>query len=172
MFALYGTRTRSLSLHVKERARPRVAQERRQPAGLPASAWARASLTRPTARRKEAARGASPPHPPRLVPGETARDGARLRQEQRTAKQPGMGVKFNEITFFCESSLLRINQRHHGLRTRLWHTPPAAVKIFRAPCSVRAHTSCVPLGAFWSGLVGFARCFYSTLLKYLIYIYI
>ena len=137
MFALYGTRTRSLSLHVKERARPRVAQERRQPAGLPASAWARASLTRPTARRKEAARGASPPHPPRLVPGETARDGARLRQEQRTAKQPGMGVKFNEITFFCESSLLRINQRHHGLRTRLWHTPPAAVKNRRrkAPAS-------------------------------------
>ena len=30
--------------------------------------------------------------------------------------------------FFCESSLLRINQRHHSLRTRLWHTPPAAVK--------------------------------------------
>ena len=30
--------------------------------------------------------------------------------------------------FFCESSLLRVNQRHHGLRTRLWHTPPAAVK--------------------------------------------
>jgi hypothetical protein len=29
---------------------------------------------------------------------------------------------------FCESSLLRINQRHHGLRTRLWYTPPAAVK--------------------------------------------
>ena len=22
--------------------------------------------------------------------------------------------------FFCESSLLRINQRHHSLRTRLW----------------------------------------------------
>ena len=30
--------------------------------------------------------------------------------------------------FFCESSLLRINQRRHSLRTRLWHTPPAAVK--------------------------------------------
>ena len=30
--------------------------------------------------------------------------------------------------FFCESSLLRINQRHHSLRTRLWYTPPAAVK--------------------------------------------
>ena len=26
------------------------------------------------------------------------------------------------------SSLLRINQRHHSLRTRLWYTPPAAVK--------------------------------------------
>jgi hypothetical protein len=25
--------------------------------------------------------------------------------------------------FFCQSSLLRINQRHHGLRTRLWYTP-------------------------------------------------
>jgi hypothetical protein len=24
--------------------------------------------------------------------------------------------------FFCESSLLRINQRHHSLRTRLWYT--------------------------------------------------
>ena len=34
-------------------------------------------------------------------------------------------------------SLLRINQRHHGLRTRLWHTPPAAVKNRRrkAPAS-------------------------------------
>ena len=32
------------------------------------------------------------------------------------------------IKDFCESSLLRINQRHHSLRTRLWHTPPAAVK--------------------------------------------
>ena len=31
-------------------------------------------------------------------------------------------------SFFCESSLLRINQRHHSLRTRLWYTPPAAVK--------------------------------------------
>jgi hypothetical protein len=30
--------------------------------------------------------------------------------------------------FFCESSLLRISQRHRSLRTRLWHTPPAAVK--------------------------------------------
>ena len=30
--------------------------------------------------------------------------------------------------FFCDSSLLRINQRHHSLRTGLWHTPPAAVK--------------------------------------------
>ena len=29
---------------------------------------------------------------------------------------------------FCESSLLRINQRHHSLQTRLWHTPPAAVR--------------------------------------------
>ena len=34
-----------------------------------------------------------------------------------------------EITaFFCESSLLRINQRHHSLETRPWHTPPAAVR--------------------------------------------
>ena len=29
---------------------------------------------------------------------------------------------------FCESSLLRINQRHHSLQTRLWHTPPAAAR--------------------------------------------
>ena len=28
---------------------------------------------------------------------------------------------------FFESSSLRINQRHHSLRTRLWYTPPAAV---------------------------------------------
>jgi len=31
--------------------------------------------------------------------------------------------------FFCESSLFRINQRHHSLRTRLWHTPPAVILI-------------------------------------------
>ena len=30
--------------------------------------------------------------------------------------------------FFCKSSLLRINQRHHCLGTRLWYTPPAAVR--------------------------------------------
>ena len=29
---------------------------------------------------------------------------------------------------FCGSSLLRINQGHHSLRTRPWYTPPAAVK--------------------------------------------
>ena len=33
-----------------------------------------------------------------------------------------------ETYFFCESSLLRINQRHHSLETRPWHTPPAAVR--------------------------------------------
>ena len=38
------------------------------------------------------------------------------------------GVTSQHSAFFCESSLLRINQRRHSLRTRLWHTPPAAVK--------------------------------------------
>ena len=35
---------------------------------------------------------------------------------------------FVVVMYFGESSLLRINQRHHSLRTRLWYTPPAAVK--------------------------------------------
>ena len=43
------------------------------------------------------------------------------------AREKTRGARFLLI-FFCESSLLRINQRHHGLRTRLWYTPPAAVK--------------------------------------------
>jgi hypothetical protein len=37
-------------------------------------------------------------------------------------------VAMDRSIFFCESSLFRINQRYHGLGTRLWHTPPAAVK--------------------------------------------
>ena len=37
----------------------------------------------------------------------------------------GRGIR---LFFFCESSLLRINQRHHSLETRPWHTPPAAVR--------------------------------------------
>jgi hypothetical protein len=43
--------------------------------------------------------------------------------------------------YFCESSLLRINQRHHGLRTRLGYTPPAAVNKNRrrkAPATARS----------------------------------
>ena len=33
-----------------------------------------------------------------------------------------------QASFVAKVRLLRINQWHHGLRTRLWHTPPAAVK--------------------------------------------
>ena len=33
--------------------------------------------------------------------------------------------------FLCESSLFRINQRYHGLGTRLWHTPPAFFSLRR-----------------------------------------
>ena len=40
----------------------------------------------------------------------------------------GTRVALGRGRFFCESSLFRINQRYHGLGTRLWHTPPAAVK--------------------------------------------
>jgi hypothetical protein len=40
----------------------------------------------------------------------------------------GGGAGEGDFYFFCESSLFRINQRYHGLGTRLWHTPPAAVK--------------------------------------------
>ena len=35
------------------------------------------------------------------------------------------------VAFMCiekATRVLRINQRHHSLRTRLWYTPPAAVK--------------------------------------------
>ena len=37
-------------------------------------------------------------------------------------------IRGSDYYFICESSLFRINQRYHGLGTRLWHTPPAAVK--------------------------------------------
>ena len=40
----------------------------------------------------------------------------------------GTRVALGRGRFFCESSLFRINQWYHGLGTRLWHTPPAAVK--------------------------------------------
>ena len=45
-----------------------------------------------------------------------------------TFTAPPFRVTFSQTPFFCESSSLRINQRHHSLRTRLWYTPPAAVK--------------------------------------------
>jgi hypothetical protein len=61
---------------------------------------------------------------------ERTRKRERSGDRERGATRRGAALFF--VFFCCESSLLRINQRHHGshhgLRTRLWHTPPAAVK--------------------------------------------
>jgi hypothetical protein len=56
------------------------------------------------------------------------------------------------FVFFGESSLLRINQRHHSLRTRLWYTPPAAVKNRR-----RKTPASEVWGWAWAGTVAMDR---------------
>jgi hypothetical protein len=84
------------------------------------------------------------------------------------AKKLIWGIKSHYfILFFCESSLFRINQRYHGLGTRLWHTPPAAAKKTGGGKRPRARSGgergqgqslwidlCVPPAPLWTPRLG------------------
>ena len=57
-------------------------------------------------------------------------------------------------SFFCESSLLRIHQRHHSPRTRPWYTPPAARRGERQHTRGRRAAACAAGAALGAALAG------------------
>ena len=94
------------------------------PAGGRARCWPRPPTAGQLAGRARA-RGA----PPRRAAAPEEKNGPGGAQgEPDSPRRSTPKCSTGKTFFFCESSLLRINQRHHSLETRPWHTPPAAVR--------------------------------------------